>query len=313
MTYMCNASCYFCPAPFRDRDFVQSAFGSDPSVILKYINRIPFEGISFSGGECFLVYDRMRSWLEYFKKQRPDIYFWAYTNGINVTKKQMEGLKDSGLNELRFNIAATGYNDPYIMETISCAQEIFEHIAVEIPSIPEDFEMLKDILPVLEGSGVDYLNLHEYILVPGDPNSANAPQGRFIMNYEMNLEFHRQSLSNTEKIKKICGKNAYNIKVNNCSLSKKEHQMLGRRLIMGELLRKDHEKVTDEGFLETICLPGRSGVTPEDIMGKYHQIDKSLFIHPEMYVKDETDAWLLRIMPALSISDFPKVLEFIKI
>ena len=62
---------------------------------------------------------------------------------------------------------------------------------------------------------------------------------------------------------------------------------------MGKLLREDHEKVTDEGFLETICLPGKNGVNPQDIMGKYHQIDKSWFIHPDRYSKDETEFCLV--------------------
>ena len=144
LTYMCNASCAFCPAPFRNRDFIQSAFGSDLRMVLKYLERFAFEGISFSGGECFLVYDRMIAWLEFLKKQKPELYYWAYTNGINVKREQLEGLRNSGLNELRFNMAATGYNDPNILETITYAKEIFEFVAVEIPSIPEDFEKLKD-------------------------------------------------------------------------------------------------------------------------------------------------------------------------
>ncbi len=48
------------------------------------------------------------------------------------------------------------------------------------------------------------------------------------------------------------------------------------------------------------------------LLGNIIGTDKSWFIHPDRYAKDETGAWLLKIMPALSISDFPKVLELKK-
>jgi pyruvate formate-lyase activating enzyme-like uncharacterized protein len=313
LTYMCNASCAFCPAPFRNRDFVQSAFGNEPSVVLKYLERFAFEGLSFSGGECFLVFDRMLAWLKLFNKWKPELYYWAYTNGRNIQRNQMEELRRYGLNELRFNIAATGYNDPSVMKTITYATRIFDHVAVEIPSIPEDFEQLKVIIPVLEDSGVDYLNLHEYILVPGDPNTKKAPKSLFLMNFEMKIDFHLTSYANTEKIRDLCCINSWNIKVNNCSLNKKENQMLGRRLTMGAILKEDHEKLTDDGFLETVYFPGKDVENIQESLNNYHLINRSYFIHPDQYENDKTDVYLLKILPRLGIVDFPKVFNFIKI
>jgi|WetSurSiteA1Bulk_404760.scaffolds.fasta_scaffold02128_2 uncharacterized protein len=313
LTYQCNAACTFCPAPFKNRDLINSALGNDPSTILGYLELYPFEGISFSGGECFIVYDRMLSWLDFFKKNQPQLYYWAYTNGIDIKKEQLVDLKNAGLNELRFNIAASGYNDPLVLESIADASEIFEHVTVEIPSIPDDFEKLIKTIPLLEKMRVDYLNLHEYLLVAGDPNSKNAPAGRFLMNLSMPMDYHQKSLLNTEKISSFCAENDFNIKINNCSLMKKEHQMYGRRITMGTLFKEDHEKLTKDGFLETIFSPGRISDEVDENLSNYHRADRSYFIHPDHFTKTGSDAYLLKIMPKLGVNDHPRVIEYTKL
>jgi len=260
-----------------------------------------------------MVYGRMLSWLESLRKHKPDLYYWAYTNGINVKRSQMEELKNAGLNELRFNTAASGYDDPTVLKAISDAIDIYEHVAVEIPSIPEDLEQLKAILPALDKLGVNYLNLHEYILVPNDPNIKHAPKGQFLMNYEMRMQYHLHSLTNTENIKTFCKENNLKIRINNCSLRKKEHQMLGRRLTMGTLLKEDNEKLTEDGFLETVFVPDKNDVNIMDSLKKYHLIDRSCLIHPDHAEKTESTAYLLKILPRLGIDALPKVFNFNKI
>lgn len=280
---------------------------------MKYLQYLDFQGVSFSGGECFMVYDRMLTWLDLFKKAKPELYFWAYTNGLDIKTKQMEELSKCGLDELRFNIAATGYDNTKVLKTISHATRIFDHVAVEIPSIPEDFEKLNDILPFLSESGVDYLNLHEYILVPNDPNTRNAPKGNYLMNFEMRMDFHLLSRANSEKIRDISTKNGFRFKINNCSLDKKENQMLTRRKTMGALLKSDHEKLAEDGFLETVYLPEKETVAVNEILNNYHQIDQSGFIHPDRFNYDKPGAYMVRIMPKLGIYDIPKVFNWKKI
>jgi len=260
-----------------------------------------------------MVYDRLLSWLGFFKKNKPQIYYWAYTNGINIEKKQLVELKNAGLNELRFNIAASGYNDPLVLKTIAYASEIFDHVAVEIPSIPDDFEKFITTLPFLEKKRIDFLNLHEYILVADDPNIKNAPAGRFIMNLDMRMNFHQNSLRNTEKIKSYSTENDFNIKINSCSLMKKEHQMFGRRLTMGAIFKEEHERLTDEGFLETIYFPGKMPLNLAENLKSYHIVDRSSFVHPDHFKRNESDAYLLKIIPKLGINDHPKVIDFTKI
>lgn len=251
LTYRCEANCYFCPAPFKGQDKIVTAFGNHPSTILSYLKNSAFKGISFSGGDCFLVFDRLLEWLKYFRAYLPNYYFWAYTSGMNATLQKLNLLAENGLNEIRFNIAATDYDAPHTLEMINYSTELFEHVAVEIPSIRNDYQKLVEVLPTLDQMNVEFLNLHEYILTPNNPNKSQTSIDRHVLNNTMALHYDRHSLENTERIKEFCAQHKLKIKVNNCSLHKKDAQMLARRLAMGKLFRQNHERLNENGYLET--------------------------------------------------------------
>jgi len=251
LTYLCNAHCAFCPAPWKQQDKIVSAFGDDPAAILKRIPRDAVKGISFSGGDCFVVFDRLVDWLSYFKQRRPDIYYWAYTNGLAADESKLKRLADTGLHEIRYNIAATNYDSPPILEQIKMATGLFEKVAVEIPSIPEDYEKVISVLSLLDRMGVAYLNLHEYILNPEKCDRRKNTTGTFLLNKSVEIQYDPRSLKNTFRIRQFCGENSLKIQINNCSLQKKENQMLQRRKTMGMLFRKKYERLTRDGLLET--------------------------------------------------------------
>lgn len=283
LTYRCGAECVFCPTSYKDK--IVSAFGDDPQIILEYMNKSQFKGVSFSGGDCFLVFDKLIEWLTFFKKHRPDIYYWAYTNGLSVKEQQLKQLAACGLHELRFNIAATGYASPRILNILSTAVRLIDHVAVEIPSIPQDYEKLIAVLPRLDCMNVQYLNLHEYLLMPGDPYSKNAASGTFIFNKHSKIKYDAYSLQNTEKVKRFCKKNNLNLRINNCSLQKKENQMLHRRLVMGKLVKKTYERLTDEGLLQTVfTTPQKLNTLEVEALWQSKNGDRTFehhFIHPE--------------------------------
>ena len=252
LTYRCNAECPSCPSPVKQKDTIVSVFGNDPSVILRYVKSKPFTGISFSGGECFLVFERLLEWLTYFKKRLPGLYYWTYTNGLSADEKKLQKLADAGLNEIRFNIAATHYRSPLILERIKASVLLFQKVAIEVPSIPADFEELVDVLPFVDRMGVDYLNVHEYILMPQDPDYDSG--GECLLSSHMQVRYDRNSSQNTERIRQFCKEKNLQIRLNNCSLQKKQNQMLRRRLMMGSILKHESEEVNAEGFLETYLL-----------------------------------------------------------
>ena len=281
LTYLCDAKCAFCPAPFKQLDTTVSAFGNDLPTLSKHLEEASFEGISFSGGEVLLAYDRLVTWLTYLKQRFPHCYFWAYTNGIAIEESHMAMLAREGLNELRFNIAATNYHSASILSKIKTAARIFEHVAVEIPSIPDDYPTLEPVLHVLDEIKVEYLNLHEYIVVDGD-SRVGARTGTFTMNKESVVRYDVDSLANTQRIVSYCGEQKLRVVVNNCTLRQKENQMRQRRLVMGRMLKQQYDKVSEDGILETFLIyPKRlTNVEVLNLLSR-NNIGCDYFAHPD--------------------------------
>ena len=53
-------------------------------------------------------------WIGLLRRELPDLYLWAYTNGVPLTADLLGKLADAGLDELRFNLAATAYENPHV-------------------------------------------------------------------------------------------------------------------------------------------------------------------------------------------------------
>lgn len=309
LTYRCSAGCRFCPAPEKQTDKIVSAFGDDPQQILSWINKGRYSGISFSGGDCFLVFDRFLKWLRFFKAHRPDIYYWAYTNGLEVDEEKLQALAAAGLDELRFNIAATGYDTPHIMAIIGSAVKMIPQVAVEIPSIPVDGERLLRVLPVLEKAGVRYLNLHEYMLLPDDPYAPHAVAGTFLLNKLDRIKYDAYSRANTDRIIEYSTRCSSNLVINHCSLQQKEHQLLQRRRAMGLLFQQPFEQLNDEGLYETFLQTSeydsseslKAHLSLPDTLAFY--LDR--FIHPlEMVNQDPAKMyWRIRSLPPLALGE----------
>lgn len=159
---LCTASCFFCP---QDRKSKMDQYPTDlglkfenPEDYADYLKKFKFKGVSFSGGEPLLKFEKI---LTYIRKIRErlgnEIYIWLYTNGDLVDSDKLNALKKSGLNEIRFNIAARKYD----LKAVKLAAGIIDKVTVEIPAIPEDYKILKRCLPRMKAIGVSHLNLHQ--------------------------------------------------------------------------------------------------------------------------------------------------------
>lgn len=159
ITGVCNAACFYCPAAQTEdhQPATQSFDFDDPVEYASYLNRFGFTGCSFSGGEPLLVYDRLKSYLTEIRKScSPDLYIWMYTNGILGSRDRFKELTELGLDEVRFDIGATGFN----LKNLEKASGVVRNLTVEIPAVPHEEEKLIKILPQLEQLGVTNLNLH---------------------------------------------------------------------------------------------------------------------------------------------------------
>ncbi len=160
ITGLCNANCFYCPASQQaDQLPTTQQFEFDSALdYATYINKMKFKGVSFSGGEPLLYFDRLVDYIRTIRKAcSPEIYIWMYTNGKLFTREKAEILGELGLDEIRFDIGATNYR----FDTLKFAKGLIPNITVEIPAVPEKLDLIKGLIPELIASGVTNLNLHQ--------------------------------------------------------------------------------------------------------------------------------------------------------
>ncbi len=175
ITGACTRHCFYCPCPQNDRNkkpiVPENLSFATVHDYIGYLKKFDFKSVSFSGGEPLLAINRILEYMKEIKRCFGDkLYIWAYTNGDLVTGQKLSLLKQAGLNELRFDIAANNYD----LTAVEKAVEYIDTVSVEIPAIPEDMENLKSILKEMEKIGVKHLNLHQ--LMKTEHNSENLNQ-----------------------------------------------------------------------------------------------------------------------------------------
>jgi pyruvate formate-lyase activating enzyme-like uncharacterized protein len=189
LSYVCNRRCNFCPQD-RSKETNNRFGGWDPwgdvPLIDIFKERIPsimddIKGISFSGGEPLMQLKKVATsnrrgpmssvgifkWLDVINsinwKKKP--YLWIYTSGHLINEKNIDTLVGRGINEIRFNLAASNYSYQ-IMKNMDLARKKADYLSVEVPVLPWQLEKLLSSLKTLNDIGVDYINLHELFVTP---------------------------------------------------------------------------------------------------------------------------------------------------
>jgi pyruvate formate-lyase activating enzyme-like uncharacterized protein len=246
ITNKCNGSCFYCPVP-QQADEPPSSQGltfETPEAYAEYINFFRFDGVSFSGGEPLLFFDRTLRYLEEVRKScDPGIYIWMYTNGLLADETKFRKLADAGLNEVRFDIGATGFK----LDRIKPAKNIIPNITIEIPAVPEEKENLIKLLPEMAEAGVTNLNLHQLRLTKHNAPKLVKRSYTFIQAEQpVALESELAALEIMEAAKK----QNPGIGINYCSFFfKNRFQKAGFRRQVANVLADPDEVLTEKGFI----------------------------------------------------------------
>ena len=255
VTMRCNLDCRFCYSPRAiPRGFSGSSFGATCEQIAAGHSRTRISGVSFSGGEPFLEPDRLLAWVSWFKERFPEKYYWVYTNGVLASPDVVRRLAEAGLDEIRFNMAATGYRDPKVLANVEAAARLLPCVTVEIPAIPEDAGQVLAALEPWVAAGVKCLNLHELIYEPGTP-AADMPGARrsFVTPDGHHSQLNPDSRALTLVVMQEVGARGLALSVNDCSLQNKLRQLRGRRRSLAPLLKAPHEVLLDDDRLASCC------------------------------------------------------------
>jgi pyruvate formate-lyase activating enzyme-like uncharacterized protein len=246
ITNKCNANCFYCPsAQLKDEvPATQSLTFDTAESYADYINFFGFKGVSFSGGEPLLFFDRTLHYLKTVRKMcSPDLYVWMYTNGILASENKFKELANAGLNEVRFDIGATGYR----LDKLLLAKGILPNVTVEIPAVPKEKEKLKQLLPRLIVAGVTNLNLHQLRLTKHNASKLLKRNYTFIpAEQPVVLESELSAL----EIIDFAHKNSLEIGINYCSFFfKNRFQPASFRRMLAKTLSTPGSSITEKGFI----------------------------------------------------------------
>jgi len=228
----CNLKCASCPQVSRHgvEEFIWANGGNDDIHNLDDFKRVLYKnpritGLSFSGGEPFMYLDKVYEWLDFTNKNFDilNLYKWIYTNGVLVTEESCMKLKELGINEIRFDLAATNYSSDIIEKLVYC-KKIFDKISVEVPSEFWQVDKLISVLPRLNEIGLDYLNLHELTI---NQDNLEPLKKKGINEKLIYCGHYLPSIFDTYRVIEYIEDNNLNIIYNDCSSRNMTMQMLG--------------------------------------------------------------------------------------
>lgn len=273
---LCSRNCFYCP---QDRTMTKEREPDSEGIAfslrgyMAYIKKFAVKGVAFSGGETFLVFDRLVEYIRAIKgKSKKSFYVWLYTNGDFIDKEKLTVLNKLGVDEIRINISANKYD----LQCVKLATAYFHTVTVEIPVIPEDFNSVKRLLPKMEKIGVQYLNLHQ--LLATKFNYENYIKRNYtFLHYPRVLVYESELMA--LDILKFAVDNGIRLPINYCSSLYKDHfQNRGLQLRIGRVIKESYEELTSGGYIRSLSIQSDSRSISK-IVGimKQHTISNGLW------------------------------------
>jgi pyruvate formate-lyase activating enzyme-like uncharacterized protein len=251
----CNCSCFYCPTAQVDTSIpeTQGITFDKPENYIEYIKKFGFKGIGLSGGEPLLTFGTTLDFLSKIKKEFGDsVYVWMYTNGTLLDEEKTIKLAEAGLDEIRFDLAATEYTTKNLKRALG---EI-ANVTVEIPAIPEDLAQLKNMVIELDSLGVNYLNLHQMRLTPY--NFKNLFNRKYTFLHGQSITVLESELTALEIINFVFQR-GLRLAVNYCSFHYKSHyQKAAFRKKAAAFVFDGQEEINQNGFIRMLSLHGIS-------------------------------------------------------
>lgn len=251
---VCNARCFFCPAPQVTRDPPETSGLPFPEVddFLDYVERFGFKGVSLSGGEPLLTEERTLQFLTALRGRfGSGLYLWLYTNGLLGTPERLARLAATGLDEIRFNALASEYD----LTAVRTAVGLFPRVTVEIPAPPGEAPRLVRLAEELAEAGVRHLNLHQLRATPHnarhlvDRDDVTLLHGHRIVVIE-------SELAALEVLGEVQAR-GLPLAVNCClSAFRARHQEAAGRRRAAREIAKPHEAMTPNGYLRSLAALG---------------------------------------------------------
>jgi pyruvate formate-lyase activating enzyme-like uncharacterized protein len=166
-TNKCNLACKFCynygelegihPVGEGMWEIGGTKFYEKDIDLLLSIHQKP-TGISYVYLEPFMEIEEYYPVIKKFSDAR--IHQHLYTNGTLATEQTLKALGEAGLDELRFNLGASGCADE-VIENIGLAKRHIKSVGIETPMTPEFFAAFFRKKAAILATKLDFINCAE--------------------------------------------------------------------------------------------------------------------------------------------------------
>lgn len=302
---VCNGQCFFCPADQTEmgEPTTQTLQFTNPDDYADYLGKFGFKGVSMSGGEPLLSFERTTRFISAVKEKfGPAIHIWLYTNGKLVTAEKLTALRKAGADEIRFNIYA--HND--FIKKIRIASDLIENVTVEIPAVPEGYDELKKTISDLKQNGVKFLNLHQLRLTPH--NFKNLLNRNYTYLHGPKVTILESELT-ALRIMKFNLESGINLAMNYCSFPyKNRYQKSAERRRHASFMMKPYESLTEAGMIRSLHVKGN----PPDIVAQVEQLRKEIIDESQWEIGNKGECLFFspRCWPFLDFSKLSLIVRY---
>ena len=173
-TNRCNLRCPFCydygemelqpPVGEGYWEIGGTKFREEDLDLLFSIGKRP-TGVAYVYLEPFMEIEKYYGVIAKFRAA--GVYQHMYTNGTLATEDNLRALGEAGLDELRFNLGASGCADA-VIKAIGIAKRHIPLVGVETPMTPEFYETFLKKMDAVFATGLDFINCAELHLNPNN-------------------------------------------------------------------------------------------------------------------------------------------------
>ena len=168
-------------------------------------------GISYVYLEPFMEIEKYYPVIKKFSDAK--IHQHLYTNGLLVTEESLKALAEAGLDEIRFNLAASNCSDK-VIKNIGIAKKYIKSVGIESPMTPEFYTAFLKKKQAILDTNLDFINCAELHL--NENNIGNYyGENMYILRHGYISPIWSREL--TLKFMKIADEESWDLAVHDCS------------------------------------------------------------------------------------------------
>ena len=168
-------------------------------------------GIAYVYLEPFMEIEKYYGIIRRF--HQAGIHQHMYTNGVKANEENLRALGEAGLDELRFNLGASGTSDR-VIEAMAIAKKYIPRVGIETPMTREYYQSLNEKKDRILAAGIDFMNCAELHLNDNNlENYAGEPMYFCRMGYLSPV----MSRDLTLQVMKMAAEEAWPVVVHDCS------------------------------------------------------------------------------------------------